>query len=164
MAFEQSGRLTATTGLATLSTKLIQLTFFATRPFVTITSCFLKGELMATSTLKKFMVLYLVPAEVMANWAKTDPAVRKPAEQKMQADWQRWMGEHGKIFSITEAAGKTKAVTASGVVDARNDILLYSIIEAENQDVAVRFFADHPHLTIPQSSIQVMEVRPLGPM
>ncbi|MGA3156314.1 MAG: hypothetical protein ABSE43_01950 [Steroidobacteraceae bacterium] len=119
---------------------------------------------MATSTLKKFMVLYLVPPDVMANWAKTDPAVRKDAEQKMQGDWQRWMGEHAKMFSITEAAGKTKAVTSGSVADARNDILLYSFVEAESQDVAAQAFASHPHLTIPQSSIQVMEVRPLGPM
>jgi hypothetical protein len=117
---------------------------------------------MATSTLKKFLVLYLVPADVMAGWAKTDPATRKPAEEKMQAEWGRWMGAHAKMITLTEAAGKTKAVTAAGIGDTKNEIILYSIVEAETHDIAAKVFANHPHLTIPQSSIQVMEVRGMG--
>jgi hypothetical protein len=119
---------------------------------------------MAAATLKKFMVLYMVPGEVMADWSKTDPATRKAAEEKMQGDWRRWMEEHAKSISITEAAGKTKTVTPAGIGDTRNDIMLYSVVEAESHEAAARMFANHPHLTIPQSSIQVMEVRALGPM
>jgi hypothetical protein len=118
---------------------------------------------MTTATLKKFLVLYLAPVEVLANWAKTDPATRKAAEEKMRGEWQRWMAEHAKMISVTEAAGKTKAITSVGVGDTRNDIMLYSIVEAESHDVAAQAFASHPHLGIPQSSIQVMEVRALGP-
>jgi hypothetical protein len=118
---------------------------------------------MANSSLKKFLVLYLVPADVMADWAKTDPATRKPAEQKMQGDWQRWMADHAKMITLTEAAGKTKAVTSAGIGDLKNDIMLYSIVEAENHDAAAKAFANHPHLTIPRSSIEVMEVRAMGP-
>jgi len=119
---------------------------------------------MATSAMKKFMVLYLIPGDVMANWAKTDPVTRKAAEQKMHGDWQAWMGKHGKMLTATEAAGKTKAVTSGGVADTKNDIVLYSIVEAESQEAAAQVFVSHPHLTIPESSIQVMEIRPMGPM
>jgi hypothetical protein len=118
---------------------------------------------MTTAMLKKFLVLYLVPVAVMADWAKTDPATRKAAEEKMQGDWQRWMGEHAKMITLMEAAGKTKAVTAAGIADIKNDIMLYSIVEADSHESAAKAFAQHPHLTIPQSSIQVMEVRPMGP-
>lgn len=117
---------------------------------------------MTTAALKKFLVLYLVPGEVMADWAETDPAIRKPAEEKMQADWGRWMGEHARMIALTEAAGKTKAVAAGGITDVRNDIMLYSIVEADSLDAAAKAFAQHPHLTIPQSTIQVMEVRSMG--
>lgn len=116
---------------------------------------------MTTATSKKFLVLYLVPGEVMADWAKTDPATRKSAELKLKAEWDRWMGEHARMVTLTEAGGMTKAVTASGITDARNDIMLYSIVEAESHEAAAKAFAQHPHLTIPQSSIQVMEVRSL---
>jgi hypothetical protein len=101
----------------------------------------------------------MVPAQVMGDWAKTDPETRKRAEEQMRAEWGSWMGQHAKMIALTEAAGKTKAVTASGITDTRNDIILYSIIEAESHDAAAKAFAQHPHLTIPQSSIQVTEVR-----
>ena len=114
---------------------------------------------MTTSTLKKFLILYLVPTDVISEWAKTDPATRKPAEEKMRAEWGRWMGEHAKMITLTEAAGKTKAVTAAGIGDIKNEIMLYSIVEAATHESAAKTFATHPHLTIPQSSIQVMEVR-----
>jgi hypothetical protein len=117
---------------------------------------------MSTSILKQFMVLYLLSPEVVANWAKTDPEVKKAAEEKMHADWQRWMAEHAKMLTITAGAGKTKAVTTAGIADTKNDILLYSIAQAESHEIAAKVFASHPHLQIPQSSIQVMEVRPMG--
>ena len=116
---------------------------------------------MTSSTLKKFLVLYLVPTQVMSEWAKTDPESRKAAEEKMRDDWQRWMSEHAKMITLTEAAGKTKVVSASGTADTKNDIILYSVVEAENHEAAAKTFANHPHLGIPQSSIQVMEVRSL---
>jgi hypothetical protein len=118
---------------------------------------------MTTSALKKFLVLYLVPTDVLAGWAKTDPATKKAAEQKMQGEWQRWTGEHSKMITLTEAAGKTKAVTSAGIGDIKNDIMLYSIVEADSHESAAKAFAHHPHLTIPQSSIQVMEARSMGP-
>jgi hypothetical protein len=118
---------------------------------------------MGTATLKKFLVLYLVPADVIAGWAKTDPATKKAAEQKMQSDWGRWMSDHATMITLTEGAGKTKVVTSAGIGDTKNDIMLYSIVEAENHDMASAAFTNHPHLTIPQSSIQVMEVKAMGP-
>ena len=117
---------------------------------------------MTTSTLKKFLVLYLVPADVLAGWAKTDPATKKAAEEQLQGEWQRWLAEHAKMITLTEAAGKTKAVTSAGIGDIKNDIMLYSVVEADSHESAAKAFAHHPHLTIPQSSIQVMEVRPMG--
>ena len=69
---------------------------------------------MNDATKQKFLVLYLVPAPVMADWAKTDLSIRQPEEQKMQAGWRKWMGEHGNMVISTEAGGTTKRVTASG--------------------------------------------------
>jgi lipopolysaccharide export system protein LptC len=97
----------------------------------------------------------------MVDWGKTDEVTRKAAEVKMKDEWDRWMGEHAKLLTLTEAGGKTKAVTANGIADTRNDIMLYSIVHAESHEAAAKAFAKHPHLTIPKSSIQVMEVRSL---
>ena len=119
---------------------------------------------MTDATKQKFLVLYLIPASVMSDWAKTDPAIRQPEEQKMQAAWGKWMGEHAKMIISTEAGGKTKRVTVSGVSDTKNDIILCSVVEAESHDAAMKIFENHPHLQIPQSSIEVMAVRPMSGM
>jgi hypothetical protein len=110
---------------------------------------------MTDATKQKFLVLYLIPASVMADWAKTDPATRQAAEEKMRAAWGEWMSEHAKMIISTEAGGKTKRVTASGVSDTKNDIILCSFVEAESHEAAAQAFENHPHLQIPQSSIDV---------
>jgi hypothetical protein len=119
---------------------------------------------MTTSPKKKFLALYLAPAQVLADWAKTDSTTRQAAEEKMRTEWQLWMRDHAQMISVTEAAGKTKSITSSGLSDTRNDIMLYSIVEAESHDIAAKAFERHPHLQIPQSSIQVTEIRPMGAM
>jgi hypothetical protein len=37
---------------------------------------------MTEATKQKFLVLFLIPAAVVDDWAKTDPETRRPAEQK----------------------------------------------------------------------------------
>jgi hypothetical protein len=95
---------------------------------------------------QKFLVLYLIPASVMADWAKTDPTTRHAEEQKMQAAWEKWIGQHADMIISTEAGGKTKRVTASGVSDTKNDIILCSFVEAESHEAAAKAFQNHPHL------------------
>jgi hypothetical protein len=111
--------------------------------------------------MKKFLVLYLAPAKVIEDWAKTDPEKRRAAEEKMREDWNKWMSEHASMITDTGAGGKTKRLTAGDLSDVKNDIMLYSFVEAESHEAAARAFASHPHLGIPQSSIEVMEVRPI---
>lgn len=71
------------------------------------------------------------------------------------------MRDHAKMISDTRACGKTKRVSARGTSDTKNDIMLYSIVEAESQEAAAKSLEGHPHLQIPQSSIEVMEIRPI---
>ena len=60
--------------------------------------------------------------------------------------------------------GKSKRVTAQGTSDTRNDVMLYGIVEAESHEAAARTFEGHPHLQIPQASIEVMEINPMHGM
>lgn len=115
--------------------------------------------------MKKFLVTYLAPASVIDDWKKTEAEKRKAAEEKMQGEWKRWMSEHGSMFVDRGAGvGRTKRVTALGASDTRNSIMLYAILEAESHEAAARAFEGHPHLQIPQSSIEVMEIHPLAGM
>jgi hypothetical protein len=112
--------------------------------------------------MKKFLVTYLAPAAVIADWKKTEPAKRKEAEEKMQAEWRKWMSDHTTMFVDRGAGvGKTRRVTAQGTSDTKNEIMLYAIVEAESHEAAAKTFEGHPHLQIPQSSIEVMEIHSL---
>lgn len=115
--------------------------------------------------MQKFLVLYLAPATVLADWAKTEPSQRKVAEEKMQAEWRQWMKDHDKILTDKGAGvGKTKRISAKGLSDTKNDIMLYSIVEAQSHDVAAKAFEHHPHLQIPEASIEVMAINPMTGM
>jgi hypothetical protein len=111
---------------------------------------------------KTFLALYLTPHSVLAEWAQTEPGKKKAAEEKMRNDWNSWMGAHSKMIADTKAGGKTKRVTPDGVSDIHNEIMLYSVVEAETHEAAAAAFATHPHLQIPQATIEIMEIRPMG--
>jgi hypothetical protein len=117
---------------------------------------------MTTSNKKKFLALYLVPASVVEEWSKTDPEKRKAPEEKMRAEWQKWTGDHADMIISMEAGGKTKRVSRDGTSDVKNDIMLYAFVEADSHETAAKAFENHPHLQIPQSTIEIMEVRPMG--
>ncbi len=115
--------------------------------------------------MKRFLVTYLAPASVIADWKKTDPEKRKAAEEKMQSDWKRWMGDHHNVFVDKGAGvGRTKRVTTHGSADGKNDIMLYAVVQAESHEAASKMFEDHPHLGIPSASIEIMEIHPLPGM
>ena len=111
----------------------------------------------------KFLVLYLAPHAVVDEWMKTPPEKRKAEEEKMMNEWKKWTSEHASLFADSGAgAGRPKRVDANGTSDARNDIMLYAIVNADSLDAAARTFRNHPHLAIPQSSIEVMELKSHG--
>lgn len=106
-----------------------------------------------------FLILFLAPASVIDEWMKTPEAEREVQNKKMKEDWDAWMTAHADLIKETKAAGKTKRVTATGVVDARNDIMMYCIVEAASHEAAAEAFVGHPHFTIPEASIEVMSIR-----
>jgi len=112
--------------------------------------------------MSRFLVLYIAPAAVIDEWKKTPADKRQQAEEKMMQDWRKWMADHAKLFADKGAGvGKTKRITAAGIADVRNDIMLYAIVEAESHDAAARAFEGHAHLGIPQASIEVMQLNAL---
>jgi hypothetical protein len=111
--------------------------------------------------MQTFLVLFLTPPSVLEEWVKTPAEERAAAEKKMREDWDMWMAAHANMIKETVAGGVTKRVDASGVSDTKNDIMLYSVVEAESHEAAAKAFENHPHLGIPQATIEVMAVRPM---
>jgi hypothetical protein len=103
-----------------------------------------------------FIAIYRAPNSVLDDWMKLDEATQKEQMQQMETDWNAWLSRNASFIKKTRSAGATKRVTGSGIADARNDIMMYSIVEAPTHDEAAALFKDHPHLTIPEGSIDVM--------
>lgn len=109
--------------------------------------------------MKKFLVLYSIPSSVMDEWKKTPADTRKAEEDKMSREIQAWMKGRAKIFTDPGAGlGKTTRITSSGVAAGRNDLVMYAIVQGDSPDAVAKALEGHPHLQIPQSSIDVMEL------
>ena len=108
----------------------------------------------------KFLVLYKAPSAVIDEWMKKPEQERKADETKMMDAWQVWMSANTSKFTDKGAgAGKPKVVSSSGVKDARNDIMMYQVVQANSADEAAKLFVGHPHFGIPQATIEVMPLK-----
>ena len=99
-----------------------------------------------------------MPHTGLDAWMQMPEAERKAQEIQMQSEWNAWMANHKDSIVETAGVGKPKRVTSEGVADARNDIMMYSFVEAESLEAAANIFKDHPHFGIPGGSIEVMSV------
>jgi hypothetical protein len=71
------------------------------------------------------------------------------------------MSDHASMIVELGAGGQT---SLPRVRQIKNDIMLYALIEAASHEAAAAAFEKHPHLQIPQATIEVMAVRSMGPM
>jgi hypothetical protein len=107
----------------------------------------------------KFLVTYQMPHSGLDGWMKLPEEERKAQELQMQSEWNEWMAKHKPDIIETAGVGKPKRITAAGIEDARNDIMMYSFIEAESLEDAAELFVNHPHFGIPDGWIEVMSVK-----
>lgn len=112
----------------------------------------------------RFLVLYRMPVKGLEAWMQLPEAERKAQESQMKADWDTWAAANATALKETAGAGKTKQVTAAGTADIKNDVMLYSLVEADSTEAAAKLFEGHPHLQIPEASIDVMPANVLPGM
>lgn len=109
--------------------------------------------------MNKYFVTFSIPAAAIQEWMTTvDEATRQQQTQEMMQSWQKWMDEHSAhILDKGLPLGKTKRVTKDGIVDTKNDLNWYLVVEAESHEMAAEMFRNHPHLDIPTSYIEIMD-------
>lgn len=111
------------------------------------------------STHMKFLVLYQMPHSGLDEWMKIPEEERKAQEKQMEAQWNEWSAKHSDLLKETAGAGKPKRITKEGAVDSRNDIMMYSFVEADSLEAAAEAFKDNPHFGIPGAWIEVMPTK-----
>jgi len=101
----------------------------------------------------------MAPVATIEEWMKKPEAERKEAETKMKTEWDAWMAAHTDTILNTISLGKTKRVSASGVEDVKNDMMMSSYVQGESAEAVAEIFKDHPHFIIPGATIEIMETR-----
>jgi hypothetical protein len=114
--------------------------------------------------MKKFFVLFGIPAADMVEWAKTPEAERKAAEQKLMQEWKAWMAAHESFFVDKGGPlGKNIRVTKDGAKPTANDLNWWAVVQANSQEEAAQTFVGHPQVsTIGTAYIEVMPMPEMG--
>jgi hypothetical protein len=112
---------------------------------------------------KKFLVLYMAPAESFANAMRN--ATPEQQRKGMEA-WMAWMNKHkAAIVDGGAPLGKAKRVDKKGPSDTKNSLGGYSVVQANSHDEAAKLFgSDHPHLHMPGAWIEITEIREIPGM
>jgi hypothetical protein len=114
------------------------------------------------SFMKKYIVLYHAPVGVMENMEDSTPEERK---QQMEL-WKEWATECGDgLVDIGAPLGANQKVTKQGATAGASSVVGYSVLQAENMEVATEMLQHHPHLQWSDTcEIEVHETLPLPGM
>lgn len=81
------------------------------------------------------------------------------AKKADMEEWGAWMQKNMAHFADAGGpVGKNTQVTAAGASEISNDVAGYSIVNAESKEAVVALLADSPHLKMPGTTTDVMEV------
>ena len=107
-----------------------------------------------------YFVLFRIPTESVDAWMKNvTPEERKKQSDVFMQAWPLWMEKYkDAIVDKGSPLGKTKTVTKDGIKDSRNDLNYYMLIKADSHDEAAKVIAKNPHMQIPTSYVDVMEI------
>lgn len=114
--------------------------------------------------MKKFVVIYRVPVETMEQWKKTtSPEEMQKQGQELGAKMTAWTQKNEKsLVDKGLPLGKNTRLTAAGAQSVSNDLNYYCTVEAESVEQVVEMFKDNPHMEIPTSYLDIMEVSHMG--
>lgn len=109
--------------------------------------------------MKKFIVIYYAPAELMAGMANATPEDLKKGKE----GWMAWAAKCGDgLVDLGTPLINGQQVTLSGSAVSRKDVTGYSIIQAESAEAAQKMLEGHPFRALGASSeIEIYESMPL---
>lgn len=85
--------------------------------------------------------------------------MREEDRKKDMAEWGAWMQKNRAYLADPGApVGKNTEVSKSGATEKSNDIAGYAIMVGESKEAVTALLADGPHLKIPGSTTDVMEI------
>lgn len=113
--------------------------------------------------MKNFLAIYLGTPGSMEKWKHLSDEEREQRMKEGMDAWHGWMAQHQDILVASGGPlGKTKRIDPNGIIDTRNDMTGYVILQAESHEAAAKLFEGHPHFSIfPGDCVDVMECMPI---
>jgi len=115
--------------------------------------------------MKKFPAVYVGTDAALekAQWNELDEKKRNALRASGGQAWMEWARTNSAaIVDQGNPLGKTKRASAEGIMDIKNSMTGYVIVQAESHEAAARLFKNHAHFTIfPGDSVEIMECLPL---
>lgn len=108
----------------------------------------------------RFVAVYTMTPEDVATFRALPKSEQEAIDTAGLQAWEAWRNKHAVAIVGTDVmVGKTKRVSKTGIVDARNQIAGFVIVEAADIAAAAGLFQNHPHITVfPGDGIDVMPV------
>jgi hypothetical protein len=111
--------------------------------------------------MKKFLVLYKAPTSAFEQMSKATPEQQKAG---MDA-WMAWSKKAAtSIVDMGAPLGKSLRVTKGGTSPSTNDLGGFSILQGESKEAIAESLKGHPHFTMPDGSIEIVELMPIPGM
>jgi hypothetical protein len=108
--------------------------------------------------MKKFLVLYKAPTTSFDQMMKATPEQQKAG---MDA-WMAWGKKAAaSIVDMGAPLGKALRVTPAGPSPTRNDLGGYSIMQGESKEALAETLKGHPHFTMPEGFIEIVDLMPM---
>jgi hypothetical protein len=111
--------------------------------------------------MKRFLVLYQWAVSAEEQMARATP---EQAKAGMDA-WMAWAAKAaGAIVELGAPLGGSRHVESGSTTAGKMPIRGYSILQGTSIDEIVRLMDGHPHLMMPDASIEVLEALPMPGM
>ena len=111
--------------------------------------------------MKRFLVLYHAPISAAQQMASATP---EQAKAGMDA-WMNWAKKAGNaIVDLGMPLGNGRKLSGTSVSNGITMAAGYSILQADSMESVVVLLKVHPHLRMPDFSIEVFECLPMPGM
>src|SRR5215813_9545154 len=114
-----------------------------------------------STPMPRFVAVYTMKSEDLAAFRARPKSEQEAIDKAGLKAWEEWGKRNAATIVATDVmVGKTRRVTKTGIVDARNQIAGFMIVEAADDiTAAAGLFQDHPHITVfPGDGSDVMPV------
>lgn len=115
--------------------------------------------------MKQFLAVYIGTEAAMneSGWNALNDAQKQARRQEGKLAWGKWVeANKGAITDIGTPLGKTLRVAKGGIEKTRNELVAFTVVQADSHEEAAKLFENHPHFTVfPGDSVEIMECLPL---